>query len=612
MKLSGSRYTMGLTALLVGAATVVLAIGGGDHAIAGAATTPTGGVTAGPSQIVVQVMDSCKSGLDGAVFELVNSTGGHVASVGSHTPGAQSHPGSISTSSPCPLQQGDCVTTGHGCLVFQGLPDGDYRLKETVTPGPNNTNKDGYAPCNSGSACLWQTADITISGNGSSILGAVTNAAPTGQIQQFPNAASGHATYYLGTPADPIVFHNFGLCKPGACSTPVSTASPNPGPGVTNPPCDGPGSNRPDGSPAGDADDWSTGTPGSNCSLTQALEASTCPGTAGYEGTSTVFPWQCMSNPVATPLHLQMITLSGPSSVTALSTFQVNVSNGTTPTLVSAQDPGMVATPNPSGFAVSLSPVRTAATGGKHPTAGGQITTGTVTISPQGGQGNSLTISVSPPSGNANFIENLYHDVLGRYGQPDEIGYWSSRMDGGMTSGDVASTFSMTPEFLGSLVDTDYQWMVGSTPAANDPGRQYWVSFLSQGNRLDTMTGMLGASDAYFAQAGGTDAGFITSLYAKVLHRPAPPAPSEVAYWSQFGPFAHNSMARLQVANDMAFSHEQHMLLVSGWYQKFLGRAPEFAGQTYWADRLDTGTLPQVLVPSFTNGPEYYGLTAKY
>ena len=71
-------------------------------------------------------------------------------------------------------------------------------------------------------------------------------------------------------------------------------------------------------------------------------------------------------------------------------------------------------------------------------------------------------------------------------------------------------------------------------------------------------------------------------------------------------------MARLQVANDMAFSHEQHMLIVSGWYQKFLGRAPEFAGQTYWADRLDSGTLPQVLVPSFTNGPEYYGLPAKY
>ena len=38
----------------------------------------------------------------------------------------------------------------------------------------------------------------------------------------------------------------------------------------------------------------------------------------------------------------------------------------------------------------------------------------------------------------------------------------------------------------------------------------------------------------------------------------------------------------------------------------------ESAGLTYWADRLDTGTLPQVLVPSFTNGPEYYGLTAKY
>src|ERR1700716_673734 len=113
MRLSGSRFTMGLTALLVGAATVVLAIGGGDHAVAGAASTPpsTGGVTAGPSQIVVQTMDSCKSGLGGAAYELVDAFGTVVKTAGSQ--GASS-PGSVTGGATCPLQQGDCVNTGKG------------------------------------------------------------------------------------------------------------------------------------------------------------------------------------------------------------------------------------------------------------------------------------------------------------------------------------------------------------------------------------------------------------------------------------------------------------------------------------------------------------------
>jgi hypothetical protein len=593
MKLSGSRFTMGLTGLLVGAASVVLAIGGGDHAVAGAASSPppATGVTAGAFQVVVQTMDSCRSGLQGATYEIDDANGHLVATAG--TKSATNSPGSIGGNT-CVVQQGDCATTSKGCTVFAALPAGDYRLKETWTPVKSNTNPDGYAPCNGGSACRWQTADITINNDGS-ILGLVTNIAPNGQVQQFPRDPA-HTQYFAGTPSDPIVFHDFGLCKSGNCPTGGNPTAVPPIPGTPNT-CDG----------DADADDWITGTHSSTCGyLPEANEATACATPVQYlQNTAwngAGFPWQCESNQ-ALPLHLTGVTLSGPTTVNALSTFQVAIGgSGTTPTLVSAQDPGLVAVPTAGGFAVSLSPVRT---------QGGQITTGAVTITAQGG-GGKLIVNVLQPTANSNYIENLYHDVLGRYGAPDEIGYWSSRMDGGMTAGDVASTFSMTPEFLGSLVDTDYQWMVGSKPAVNDPGRQYWVNFLSQGNRLDTMTGMLGASDAYYAQAGGTDAGFINSLYAKVLHRPAPPAASEVAYWSQFGPFAHNSMARLQVANDMAFSHEQHMLIVSGWYQKFLGRAPESAGLTYWADRLDTGTLPQVLVPSFTNGPEYYGLKAKY
>jgi Domain of unknown function (DUF4214) len=589
MRLSGPRFTMALSALMVGAASVVFAIGGGDHLVAGAATSSSGGVSAGPSQIVVQTMDSCKSGLGGAVYELDNASGQAVATVG--TQGA-SQPGSVSGGN-CPVQQGDCVGTTKGCLVFGAVPPGDYRLRETAVPGPNATNPDGYAACNGGSACQWESADVTVNPDGT-IVAQVTNIAPNGQVQKFPNDPS-HAQYFSGTPSDPVVFHNFGLAKPGTV---------NGSTGLPNPQCDA----------DSDADDWSTGTPSSECAFPEAQEPVTCANpvfTTSAEGAQSSwkgadFPWQCMSNPNAIPAHLQEIILSGPGSVSALSNFFVSVSGGYTPTLESAQDAGMSVTPMNGGFMVAVDPIRSAPS--KH-SPGGQITSGSITITPQGG-GGKLVVQVAPPSANSNFIENLYHDILGRFGQPGEIGYWSGRMDGGMLGWMVAQAFSITPEYMGDMVDADFQTMVGNLP---DPGgRAFWVGQLEHGVSNDAVMGSLGASPSYYAQAGGTDASFISSLYLKVLHRSAPPGASDIQYWTAYGPFASNQAARLQVANDMAFSHEQHMFVAGGWYTKFLNRAPDPEGQAFWAGQMDHGVLQQVGVSSFTNTPEYYALPAKY
>lgn len=589
MRLSGPRFTMALSALMVGAASVVFAIGGGDHLVAGAATSTSGGVSAGPSQIVVQTMDSCKSGLGGAAYELLNASGQVVASIGSQ--GASS-PGSVGAAATCPDQQGDCVNTGKGCLVFGALPPGDYRLRETATPSGNTTNPDGYAPCNGGADCQWETADVTINPDGS-IVAQVTNVAPSGKVEPFPSDPN-HSQYYAGTPADPIVFHNFGLAKPG--SAPVAS------PGVTpvgNLQCDN----------NGDADDWSTGTPGSTCRFPEPAEFTVCQHPTQFTQNSAWngvgFAWQCLSNPNPVPAHLQEITLSGPSSVSALSNFFVSASGGYTPTLVSAQDPGMSVTPMNGGFSVAVDPIRTAAT--KHTPAG--IGSGSITITPQGG-GGKLVVLVSPPSANSNFIENLYHDLLGRFGAPGEIGYWSDRMTAGMPGWQVAQAFSTTPEYLGVIVDQDFMAMVGNLPDAG--GRAFWVSQLAHGMSNDVIMGSLGASPSYYAQAGGTDSGFVSSLYLKVLHRTAPPGASDIQYWTSYGPFASNQAARLQVANDMSFSHEQHMFVAGGWYTKFLNRAPDLGGQTFWANQMDHGVLQQVGVSSFTNTPEYYALPAKY
>lgn len=47
---------------------------------------------------------------------------------------------------------------------------------------------------------------------------------------------------------------------------------------------------------------------------------------------------------------------------------------------------------------------------------------------------------------NQAFVEELYRNVLGRDGEPGGVGYWTGRMDGGMTRGTLLLRFSESPE----------------------------------------------------------------------------------------------------------------------------------------------------------------------
>jgi len=590
MRFSGSRFRLGLSALIVGAATVALAVGNGDHTVAGAASSPApaSGVTAAPFQIVLQTMNSCAAAIDGAVYQLLNASGGIVATAG-HTI-TLNHPGTIGGGGGgCPIQQGDCVSTNKGCLVFPAVSPGDYRLRPDVSqrPAASTTNPSGYAPCNSGSACQWQDADVTVNNDGT-ILARVTNVAPNGQVQTFPSDPA-HSAYFAATPSDPIVFHDFGLCAQGACPLPGNPTAVPPVPPTPNT-CDG----------DGDEDDWNTGAHSGQCSPSETAEAALlCPAPAGQPG----FPWLCHSNPVATPAHLQDVTLSGPSSVNALSDVTVNVSNGVVGSLVSAQDPGMSAVPNGAGgFTVALDPVRGNTGSKKNPTTG--ITSGQVTIGVPGGR-SSLVVTVNPPSANSNFVENLYHDVLGRYGLPNEIGFWEQQLINGEPTGAVAAFFANSHEVHGRMVDHDFQSMVGVSLSPNDPGRLYWQNQLDAGALNETIIGQLGAAQAFYDQAG-SDSAFVTALYSKVLGRT--PSPSEVSYWTGFGPFANNANARLYVANGFAFSHEQHKnIVVAPWYTTYLHRSAsgDPTGWEFWAEYLDQGHRDEIGVAAFTSLTEY-------
>lgn len=517
---------------------------------------------AGGGNVVIQTMDSCKQTLGGADY--VMTGGGQNLTVS--TPAGR---GSLGSSN-CPLEQGDCTSTSIGCVTFANVPDGTYQIWSTKTPPPNNSNPEGYAPCEGGSACQKQWADVTVSGG--SVSATVTNVYPDGKVTTFN---------FSGTSGNPIVFHDFGLASPGSAG---------------NAQCDG----------DSDADDHSTGTPSGDCAYPESRESSAC----------QPFPWSCTMGPdgngtgvpstgggTPPPPTGSRLAISMPASAGAFAPVPVTVTalSGAVPatgflgtvTLSSSSDP-LVEVPASYTFTAADAGAHTFSVVFRHP--GSQ----TLKVAAKKSGLSTATATITVGNDDASWVEDLYHDILGRTGADGEVGYWVSQLAHGEPRQAVASFFSTSPEVDGRMVDAAYQTLIGH--AADPGGRAYWISQLEGGANIETLLSGLASTPVYYAGHGrGTDSGFVTALYHDLLGRA--PSSAEVTSWLAGGPIADRAgMARM-----IAFSHEHHLMVSSSWYTSYLGRAADAAGAQYWAGQLDHGTLDQVGVAAFTSCAEYYG-----
>ena len=229
-------------------------------ALAGAALAGGSGASAaGGATVWVQTMDSCKQALGAAAYVL---SGGGV-SLTAQSPSAQK--ARVASTSGCPLEQGDCARATTGCLSFTGVPGGTFTLRQTRAPAADNSNPEGYAPCEGGSACRSEVASVTVTAAGA-VQATVTNVYPDGYTVTWPTGSGRRAHHaYSAAAADPVVFHDFGLAPPGRSGQ-----------------CDG----------DSDADDHLTGTPSAHCAYPESEESSAC----------RPYPWSCPpAAPAATP-----------------------------------------------------------------------------------------------------------------------------------------------------------------------------------------------------------------------------------------------------------------------------------------------------------------------
>lgn len=217
---------------------------------------------------------------------------------------------------------------------------------------------------------------------------------------------------------------------------------------------------------------------------------------------------------------------------------------------------------------------------------------GVTTIDPTNPAYGSITvkgsnkISVHGPwsSANQSFAHRIIRDLLFRLPTTTERNALTNALNAGTTTraGKVAEIMD-TDEYRG--LDVDRVFVRFLKRAADSGGRSYWINALGDGRSLQKFRAQLFGSNEYYSKAGSTANGFVRAAYFDVLGR-LPDAAGET-YWTNK---ILSGTERGAVANAFLASTEARRAIVKDQFQRFALRLPTTTESEQWVDTLASGT----------------------
>lgn len=178
----------------------------------------------------------------------------------------------------------------------------------------------------------------------------------------------------------------------------------------------------------------------------------------------------------------------------------------------------------------------------------------------------------------AQYSSALVEVFLGReadLAELDRLG-WIADFEG---RAQLADQLANSDEWAGEIVEANYLDVLGRAPDAS--GRAYWVAQLNSGMRTQDLGSYFYSSPEYVANSG-SNAGYVTRLYAALLHRDA--EGEGLDYW--VGLLDSGSATPGEIAAGFYSSIESRNDRVSRLYWQILGRGAGEEGTAYWSDRL--------------------------
>ena len=207
----------------------------------------------------------------------------------------------------------------------------------------------------------------------------------------------------------------------------------------------------------------------------------------------------------------------------------------------------------------------------------------------------------------ANFVTQLYLDLLDRLPDPAGLAFWAGYLTSGtMNRSQVAQAIFQSPECRnnGVFIIESYLALLN-----RDPDFAGWLMYyqelpsLGQTRILDQV---LNSPEFLQKHPGLSDQGFVTLLYNNALLRA--PDPAGLSFWTS--QLSTGAMTRAQIGVAIIGSPESVALnsnhaLVDLLYLGFLRRGPDPAGLAGWKGALDAGVSLASVINGFINSPEY-------
>ncbi|MEX2558820.1 MAG: Ig-like domain-containing protein [Pirellulales bacterium] len=216
------------------------------------------------------------------------------------------------------------------------------------------------------------------------------------------------------------------------------------------------------------------------------------------------------------------------------------------------------------------------------------------------GLANSSVATVAIISYEASLVQKLYQQVLGRDPEDSGLQFWTTRIMNGERFSLIAESIFESDERLNPIIRQFYRDFL--LREADLEGLIFWRDqvWKRDGGPENVIAGMIGSPE-FFQSSGGTNTGWVTQLYRRLLGRE--PEQSGRQFWVDA--LDQGRMTRQQVVLGFVRSDENFRNLITGWFNQYLGRQPLSTELTNLVGRMGSGASHREVQLGIIDSDEY-------
>ena len=203
----------------------------------------------------------------------------------------------------------------------------------------------------------------------------------------------------------------------------------------------------------------------------------------------------------------------------------------------------------------------------------------------------------------ANWIEQLYVQLLGRQPAISEVTFWVHGVQAGLSTQQVAGGFVGSHEYRAEQINLLYEKYLGRQ--ADSVGLAYSIALWSASGGPEQVLQVILGSPEFYARAGqlhpdlSPDAAWVTALYQDLLGRD--PEPEATGAWVSFlQTHGKQSVLPIFVASD-----EYRSDAINNLFQTYLGRSLDSVAAPAFLQAMRQGLTQDELLTVIVSSDEY-------